>query len=306
MTIPEQHQRALQLADRADAALAHGNLDEAMRQYAAAAELEEAALDLLPRTLQRTTGILGVSTATLYLEAGRFADAIRVTELLIESGGLDPYHRSQLEEIGELAVGVTTATGTDATTYQLGRQFYAPIRTRLQMELASIRSSAEAGADEVGRLFTEYGDYMRAFIRRYVQAPDDADDVISNVFVKFVQDPKKYDPARGSLRAYLAMTARFEALRHFRQRSRFEDLVDTPPDVKFDPTAALDAHITSDELLSHLKPACRDLLRKYYIDGWSANEMAAALSLSLDELRSKIRTCVKQARRVYANLARRP
>lgn len=291
-------------SDAADAALASGDFDEAARRYALAAELEEAALDMVSPNLKRTVGILGVSAATLWLEAGRFTEAIAVTERLLRFGGLDPYHRGQLDEIAELARGVVAGTGTDRVVHELGRHFRSPIRTSLQSQLARIRADAYFGADFVAKLYEEYGDILRRYIASIVPR-EDADEILDAVLIKFLTRRGIYDPTRGTLRMFLIAVARNECLAYLRRQRRFEELVAIPPDVTFDPTAALDARVTSEELLSSLGAPCKKLLTAYFLDGFSFPEIASQLGISQEAARKRVSRCLRTARLVYARLTTR-
>ena len=53
-----------------------------------------------------------------------------------------------------------------------------------------------------------------------------AEDITQDVFVGLLRYPHRFDPARGTLRAFLLGVARNLALKHWRSEHRFEPLDD--------------------------------------------------------------------------------
>jgi len=93
------HQKSERLASRAELTAKKGGKAEAELLYVQAAIYEFAALAAYGSRAPRTTGILAVSTASLFAKAGRSDDALWVSFLLLPSPTLPKFARDQLEEI---------------------------------------------------------------------------------------------------------------------------------------------------------------------------------------------------------------
>ena len=60
----------------------------------------------------------------------------------------------------------------------------------------------------------------------YVRLDGRGEDITQDVFVGLLRYPNRFDPARGTLRAFLLGIARNLALKHWRAEHRFEPLDD--------------------------------------------------------------------------------
>jgi RNA polymerase sigma-70 factor, ECF subfamily len=74
--------------------------------------------------------------------------------------------------------------------------------------------------------FEEHKDAVYRFAWRMSGSPAAAEDITQNAFVGLLRDPGRFDPARGTLRAFLLGIARNLALKHWRAEHRFEPLDD--------------------------------------------------------------------------------
>ena len=75
---------------------------------------------------------------------------------------------------------------------------------------------------EVERAFTAHKDAVYRFAWR--MAPDAADDIAQEVFVRLLRGQVQFDDARGSLRGFLLGVARNLALQHLRSNARWDSL----------------------------------------------------------------------------------
>ena len=74
--------------------------------------------------------------------------------------------------------------------------------------------------------FDEHKDAVYRFAWRMCASPAAAEDITQNVFVGLLRHPDRFDPARGTMRAFLLGIARNLALKHWRAEHRFEPLDD--------------------------------------------------------------------------------
>ena len=74
--------------------------------------------------------------------------------------------------------------------------------------------------------FDQHKDAVYRFAWRMSGSPAAAEDITQDVFVGLLRYPDRFDPARGTLRAFLLGIARNLALKHWRAEHRFEPLDD--------------------------------------------------------------------------------
>ena len=74
--------------------------------------------------------------------------------------------------------------------------------------------------------FDQHKDAVYRFAWRMSGSAAAAEDIAQDVFVALLRYPDRFDPARGTLRAFLLGIARNLALKHWRAQHRFEPLDD--------------------------------------------------------------------------------
>lgn len=74
--------------------------------------------------------------------------------------------------------------------------------------------------------FDQHKDAVYRFAWRMCGSPSAAEDIAQDVFVALLRHPDRFDPARGTLRAFLMGIARNLALKRWRAEHRFEPLDD--------------------------------------------------------------------------------
>ena len=79
---------------------------------------------------------------------------------------------------------------------------------------------------EFQAVFDQHKDAVYRFAWRMSGSPAAAEDITQDVFVGLLRHPGRFDPARGTLRAFLLGIARNLALKHWRAEHRFEPLDD--------------------------------------------------------------------------------
>jgi RNA polymerase sigma-70 factor, ECF subfamily len=72
--------------------------------------------------------------------------------------------------------------------------------------------------------FDQHKDAVYRFAWRMSGSPTAADDITQEAFVGLLRYPERFDPARGTLRAFLLGIARNVALKHWRAEHRFDPL----------------------------------------------------------------------------------
>jgi RNA polymerase sigma factor (sigma-70 family) len=158
-------------------------------------------------------------------------------------------------------------------------------------------------ADEIEVLYIEHRTLL-LFIacRKFHIADGEAENLIQEVFLSFLQTCTRID----NVRAWL-VAAMCNASRHFwRAQGRTESLPDDYANA-CDPktTGAAEDHamrLTMSKVLGYMQPKCRETLRLHYFDGRSANDIAKELETTPRYAEKLIHTCLRRAREIYNNI----
>lgn len=179
--------------------------------------------------------------------------------------------------------------------------------TLLDARLSRQARKASAGDAEAFRgLYRVLHPVVWRYVSRRVGGRADVEDLVSRTFARMVEHLERFDPERGSVRAWSIGIARNAVIDHLRaQRGRGADAeaVERLADAALDPAGALEA----DErdaglraLLAEYPPVVREMFSLRFGDGLRAREIAALVGMSeaavkqrfartLRELRGKLR-----------------
>ena len=130
---------------------------------------------------------------------------------------------------------------------------------------------------DAGQIYEEFQPKVRAYVRRKIHDPHDAEDLVSAVFMKVVQKLDTFDPAKASVSTWVYTITRNIVTDYFRtQRSMvaFEDYMLDETELTDD---ALDS--LADALMS-LKEKERDLIVLHYYSGHTLKTVAEMMGMS--------------------------
>ena len=158
-------------------------------------------------------------------------------------------------------------------------------------------------ADDVETLYIEHRTLLLYVACRKFRIPDcDAENLIQEVFLSFLQTGTKID----NVRAWL-VAAMCNASRHYwRASGRTESL---PED--FNDHSDPDSHglaeqyardMTIRQALDYLQPRCRETLWLHYFEGRSAADVARELETTNRYAEKLIHNCLKRVREIYLNI----
>jgi RNA polymerase sigma-70 factor (ECF subfamily) len=164
-------------------------------------------------------------------------------------------------------------------------------------------------------LYDRFAARLYGLALRVTTDPSDAEEVVTEAFGKAWREAATFDPARGSVQAWLVTMTRSKALDAVRARNRRLRLVDAAsaaPDPVALGTAALptDALVEADEravrvraALAHLPAPQREVLDLAYFGGLSQIEIAARLGAPLGTVKTRARLALLRLRELLAPLA---
>ena len=133
---------------------------------------------------------------------------------------------------------------------------------------------------------------LRSFLRRSLGDAKTAEDIAQEAFLQIWQRPNGFNPARGSLKAYLFGIAAKRAADWWRHRQP-ESPGPPEPVVRAGEPPALIA-----DALQRLEPGARSLLWLREVEGYSYQELAAMLEIPLGTVKSRLSAGREQLRRI--------
>jgi RNA polymerase sigma factor (sigma-70 family) len=159
-----------------------------------------------------------------------------------------------------------------------------------------------AGDDSaLAEVYDQYGSLVYGIALQLLCDSAAAADVAQDVFVQLWRQPERYDPARGSLRTWLATIARRRAVDQLRtgtRRVRREERVaaqrvTSPPDVEEAATALVRGERVR-KALRELPPEQRQAVELAYYQGLSYREVAQALGIPEGTAKSRLRLALNR------------
>jgi RNA polymerase sigma-70 factor (ECF subfamily) len=153
--------------------------------------------------------------------------------------------------------------------------------------------------------FDEHKDAIYRFAWRMSGSPAAAEDITQNAFVGLLRDPGRFDPARGTLRAFLLGIARNLALKHWRAEHRFEPLDDeamVAEPLDFDRGQVGDI---VGRAVRALPPLQSEVVILVEYEGLTLAEVARAVGADIGTVKSRLHRARENLRRVLAPLRSR-
>lgn len=159
------------------------------------------------------------------------------------------------------------------------------------------RKAAGGDRNAFAALYRALSPPLRRYLARRVPEPDRVDDLTMGVFETLIHKLDRYDPARGTVRAFVVTIARnrlideIRARRHVRADAATAEKLERLPDLCADPEGALANRHEFEQLTRAIEDApreTRELLSLRYGDGLSTPEVAEALGISPAAARKRL------------------
>ena len=149
--------------------------------------------------------------------------------------------------------------------------------------------------------FDEHKDAVYRFAWR-MAGPDFAEDIAQDVFLTLLRQPGRFDPARGTMRAFLLGVARNLALKRWRDDHRWDPLDDeafeAPP---VDITSGETAQIVG-AAVQALPPLQREALILAEYEELSLDEIARAVDAEVGTVKSRLHRARQNLKRMLTPL----
>ena len=158
---------------------------------------------------------------------------------------------------------------------------------------------------EIQAAFEQHKDAVYRFAWRMSGSASAAEDITQDAFMGLLRHPDRFDPARGSLRAFLLGTARNLALKRWRSEHRHEPLDD---DAMAAATVDLDRGPIGDivgRAVQALVPLQREVVILVEYEGLTLAEVALAVDADVGTVKSRLHRARENLRRTLAPLRSR-
>ncbi len=154
-------------------------------------------------------------------------------------------------------------------------------------------------------IYQRYARLVYALALRILKCREDAEDVTQDIFLK-LHHQDRYDLRRGSLKNFLAMTARSRSIDKLRSRQSYQRLNQTLQATATTKTAQKPfERAIEHQTVQQVKAALvslplreRQVLEKAYYDDLSQSEIAARLNIPLGTVKSRSRQGLQKLRKV--------
>jgi RNA polymerase sigma-70 factor, ECF subfamily len=152
--------------------------------------------------------------------------------------------------------------------------------------------------------FAQHRDVVYRFAWR-MSGPAAAEDITQDVFVALLRHPDRFDPARGTLRAFLLGIARNLALKHWRAQHRFEPLDEEAMAAEVIDFDRGDVGETVGQAVRALGPLQREVVILAEYEGLTLAEIARAVDADVGTVKSRLHRGRENLRRMLAPLRSR-
>jgi RNA polymerase sigma-70 factor, ECF subfamily len=213
--------------------------------------------------------------------------------------GTEPSYTSGGHQLDAAAPAVRPPTRPPATSPDVPRADDGELLSRM------------GGGDEsaLGELYDRWSARVHALVFRLLRDPDDAEDVVEEVFWQAWRQAARYDPARGSASSWLLSIARSRALDRLRSRLRHREapLADesgeTAATVPATAAGGPAVDVESAERRTHVLAALaelpaeqRETLELAYFQGLSQTEIADRMGQPLGTVKTRTRLALGKLR----------
>ena len=211
--------------------------------------------------------------------------------------------RRSEEQEGEESAAVLEQNTSDVTPAASRKNGKKDKADAAQAAAAAPLATPSTPGDDVATLYLEHRNLLLYVACRKFRVPDtDAENLIQDVFLSFLQTGTKIE----NVRAWL-VAAMCNASRHYwRASGRTESLPEDFSD-QCDPGSQGLAEqymtkMTVRQALDYLQPRCRETLWLHYFEGRSASDVARELETTNRYAEKLIHNCLKRVREIYKSI----
>jgi RNA polymerase sigma-70 factor, ECF subfamily len=158
-----------------------------------------------------------------------------------------------------------------------------------------VRRLAAGDREALGQFYDRHARLVWSLAVRILRDQADAEDVAQEVFVQAWQQAARFDPARGSVEAWLCIMTRSRALDRLRRRASRREEPETATEVRTE-APQHERAIAVRNALEGLPREQRLALELAYYEGLTHTEIAERLGEPLGTIKTRIRTAMIKIR----------
>ncbi len=176
-----------------------------------------------------------------------------------------------------------------------------------------VEQMAQGRQDSLGRLYDETAPLVNGLLLRILKHPQDAEEVLMDVYMKAWKNAASYSPDRGCVQSWLVMMARSVAIDRLRQRkTRLEaaglTIENAPEPVSSEAspeeqTVSGQRRARVQSVLSELPSEQREAVTMAFFGGFSHSELAERLGQPLGTVKTRIRSGLLRMRNLLGEPA---
>lgn len=163
---------------------------------------------------------------------------------------------------------------------------------------------SETGPEQLcAQWYAAHGEAVYNYFRFQLAAPDEAEDLTAETFLRAVRAARRFDPARASAQTWLLTIARHVLIDHVRSaRVRrhvgFEELRDLPVDAPSPEERMLRREAVAEVLdaMAAMRPEDREILSLRFGGELEIPEIAAALGVRAGAVRTRLWRAIERLR----------
>lgn len=175
--------------------------------------------------------------------------------------------------------------------------------TLVDARLSRQAHKARSGdAEAFRRIYRALHPVVWRYVSRRIVGRADVEDLVSRTFTSMVEHLHRFDPARGSVRAWsigIARNAVIDHVRAQRGRSVDADAVEWLADAALDAAGVLEADERDAELrtlLAEYPPVVRELFSLRFCEGLRVREIAALMDMSEAAVKQRFARTLRELR----------
>jgi RNA polymerase sigma-70 factor (ECF subfamily) len=182
-------------------------------------------------------------------------------------------------------------------------------------DTALVRAMAAGSTDALSDLYDRHAGVVFGLARRIVSRPEDAEEVVQDVFAQIWRQAARYDEGRATVAGWLVMLTRARAIDRLRARQARPDedrgqssassnlTLAAPEPTPETATLTREQSIQIADALGALPDAQRTLLDLAYFEGLSHSQISARTGVPLGTVKTRIRSAMDTLRQKLAGTA---
>jgi len=198
-----------------------------------------------------------------------------------------------------------------ASSAQAERRRETPRRNPALVSM--VEQMAQGRQDSLGRLYDETAPLVNGLLLRILKHPQDAEEVLMDVYMKAWKNAASYSPDRGCVQSWLVMMARSVAIDRLRQRkTRLEAAgltIENAPEPMSSEASPEEQTVRGQwrarvqSVLSELPSEQREAVVMAFFGGLSHTELAERLGQPLGTVKTRIRSGLLRMRNLLGEPA---